>query len=453
MSHLWSWPDLCNALGVPPVEGPGIDAIAIDSRTTRTGDLFVAISGKARPEFNIFESSGRDGHSFVVSAIEAGASGVMVHDGSNYPIPTLECEETLDGLWRIAQYRRNQIRCPVIGLTGSSGKTTLKGFLREAMNGYASEGSLNNHLGVPISMSNTPVDAGVAIYEIGTNHPGEIAMLSKLVRPDIAVLLNVHPAHIGNFIDMDALRREKLSISEGLGDTGTLVIPVELANHELIANSNRRTVTHGSEPDSDVRFSLLDNDNVEIQSATENIAIPIPGGGEHRAATLCAAAATLVAMNVPLRRINRIKGVLPKGRGNLEVISDMVIVDESYNANPASMKEAIKTLANSKAMRKIAIVGTMNELGEESARFHRDLVLHFVGIDRVICIGEYMREVFDTLPERQKWIYFDEPGSQLIDECLNELRAGDRVLIKASNSVFWKCDFVDNLTLALKNRA
>lgn len=453
MSHLWYWPDLCSALGVPSVDGPGIDAIGIDSRITRSGDLFVAISGKARPEFNIFESSGRDGHTFVASAIESGAAGVMVHDGSDYPIPTLECEETLDGLWRIATYRRNQIRCPVIGLTGSSGKTTLKGFLREAIHGYASEGSLNNHLGVPISMSNTPVDADVAIYEIGTNHPGEIAVLSKLVRPDIAVLLNVHPAHIGNFTDMDALRREKLSISEGLGNSGTLVIPTEFANHELVENATYRTVTHGNEPAADVRFRILGDDSVEIQSAKETIALPIPGGGEHRAATLCTAAATLVAMKVPLTALKRIQGDLPKGRGNLKTISDMVFVDESYNANPASMKEALKTLASSRAARKIAIVGTMNELGEESARFHRDLVPEFVGIDRVICVGEFMQEVFDNLTEQQKWIYCDEPGNQLIDACLKELKAGDRILIKASNSVFWKRDFADNLMFALKNRA
>ena len=158
-------------------------------------------------------------------------------------------------------------------------------------------------------------------------------------------------------------------------------------------------------------------------------------------------------MKVPLTALKRIQGDLPKGRGNLNSISDMVFVDESYNANPASMKEALKTLANSRATRKIAIVGTMNELGEESARFHRDLVPELVGIDRVICVGEFMQEVFDNLAEQQKWIYCDEPGNQLIDACLKELKAGDRILIKASNSVFWKRDFADNLMFALKNRA
>ena len=452
MTSLWSWSDLLNALDLTPSEGPEIHGINIDSRKVQAGELFVAISGRARPEFNIHEASGRDGHSFIDSAVAAGATGVLAHDSVARSVPTLPSQETLDGLWDIARYRREQLECVVVGLTGSSGKTTLKTFLRIALGAFASEGSLNNHLGVPLSMSNTPLDACAALYEIGTNHPGEIMKLSKLVRPDVAVLLNVHPAHIGNFKDIEELRIEKLSITDGLKDSGKFVVPFDLADHSYLRGREFDVITHGSESESDVRFTMMDLSTVEICSENDRVSLPVPGGGEHRAATLCAAAATLGALGEPLGSLNRIHEALPRGRGDETVVANVRVVDESYNANPSSMSEALKTFVRLDGGRKIAVVGTMNELGVESKRFHLDLVPLLSGMDKVICVGEYMEEVFQRLPSEQKWLYAEKPTDSLIDICASELEAGDSVLIKASNSVFWKRDFANKLIIALKNK-
>ena len=176
-STLWSWSELCEALELDQSDGPEIQGVSIDSRTIEKDELFVALSGKARPEFNVLEDSGRDGHDYIAAAVRQGAGGVLVHRTHASTIPTLRCDDTLTGLWDLAHYRRNQIDGKVIAVTGSSGKTTLKSFLSQALECATSEGSLNNHIGVPLSIVRTPKRASQAVFEIGTNHPGEIAPL------------------------------------------------------------------------------------------------------------------------------------------------------------------------------------------------------------------------------------------------------------------------------------
>ena len=204
---LWRWPALCEALGVPSVEGPDVGGISIDSRTTQPGDLFIALTGDPGPRFNASQRSDRDGHDFIKAALAAGAVGVLAHDGGEHGCPALQVEDTLDGLWDLGRAARARLTCPVVAITGSSGKTTSKTFLAAALDAFATAGSLNNHLGVPLSLARTPVDAGSAVFEIGTNHPGEIGPLSELVSPTVSVLLNVHRAHTENFPSRDALLR------------------------------------------------------------------------------------------------------------------------------------------------------------------------------------------------------------------------------------------------------
>ena len=328
MVVLWQWSELCDALNLARRAGPDVNGINIDSRNVKAGQLFVAISGRARPEFNINESSGRDGHSYIDAALAQGAVGILVHDEHIRDVSTLQCNETLAGLWQLGRYRRQQLKCPVVAVTGSSGKTTLKSFLCDALNAFASDGSLNNHLGVPLSLANTPRNATSVVYEIGTNHPGEIRRLSDLVKPGVALLLNVHPAHIGNFRDLAELTIEKLSIATGMERGGTLIVPTELANHVYIRNAAFNLVTHGKQSDSDVRYRVLNPLNVEIQNKNDSIVLEIPGGGEHRAATLCAAAATLTVLGLPLRALTQIREELPPGRGNMTRVSNMQLIDE-----------------------------------------------------------------------------------------------------------------------------
>jgi len=195
---------LRSAVGLDPVAGPDVAGISIDSRTLRPGDLFVALRGDPGPRFFASHRSDRDGHDFVADAIEAGAVGVLVDREVDAGVSALHVEDTLDGLWQVAAARRGKFPGKVVALTGSSGKTTLKNFLADALGAFASEGSQNNHIGVPLSLARTSVSDMPAVYELGTNHPGEIGPLSQLVTPDVAVVLNVSPAHIEYFKDTDA---------------------------------------------------------------------------------------------------------------------------------------------------------------------------------------------------------------------------------------------------------
>ena len=215
---LWRWPELCGALGSVPADGPEIMGVTIDSRATNPGDLFVALQGDPGPRFNASSRSDRDGHDFVAHAASNGASGALVHRGVETDLPLLHTGDTLDGLWAIGRARRAALHGDIVAVTGSSGKTTAKTFLGTALDAFATGGSLNNHLGVPLSLARTPRDAATAVYEIGTNHPGEIAPLSELVRPTVAVVLNVHPAMPSSSRTPTSFVRKNLAFIKGWRD-------------------------------------------------------------------------------------------------------------------------------------------------------------------------------------------------------------------------------------------
>ena len=192
--------------------GPDVSGIKVDSRLIEPGDLFIALPGDPGPRFNPAYRSSVDGHDFIAAAARAGAVGAVVHRAVDpaVHIPMLEVADTYDALWSLGAAGRARASCPVIGITGSSGKTTAKRFMAAALGGFAPPGSFNNHIGVPLSLANMPPQSAAGVFEIGTNHPGEILPLAQMVEPDLAVLLNVHTAHIENFPSWDALRDEKL---------------------------------------------------------------------------------------------------------------------------------------------------------------------------------------------------------------------------------------------------
>ncbi|MEE8078082.1 MAG: Mur ligase family protein, partial [Pseudomonadales bacterium] len=175
---LWRWTELCAALDLAIEDGPDISGISIDSRQIAAGDLFIALTGDPGTRFNPSQRSDRDGHDFIDAALENGAAGVLSHDALKRACPELKVADSLDALWALGAAARSRLDCPVVAITGSSGKTTTKSLLSAALDAFSTPGSLNNHLGVPISLARTPRDASAAVYEIGTNHPGEIAPLS-----------------------------------------------------------------------------------------------------------------------------------------------------------------------------------------------------------------------------------------------------------------------------------
>ncbi len=447
---LWAWRDLCIALGLPPVSGPSISGFAIDSRRVRPGDLFIALPGDPGPRFNPSQRSNRDGHDFIDAALAAGAAGIMSHRPGSPVAHELRVADTLDGLWRLAEARRSHLSGPVLAITGSSGKTTAKTFLAAALNAFSLPGSFNNHLGVPLCLASTPIGCGAAVYEIGTNHPGEIEPLSRLVRPDFAIVLNVHPAHVGHFSGLQAIREEKLSIRQGLVPGGCLLVEASVApDRTELAQSIR---TFGSDAAADCQLLAASGNRARYRLDSVELEARVPGGGRHRALSLAAVLCTLDALGRPLSLAQDLPdSLVPAGRGVLRQVADVTLIDDSYNANPASMKAALLGLCEAPPAsgRKWALLGEMLELGDASPRYHADLASACAGIDRIVAVGDGMQPLFDALPVQQRGRFQAQADGALLGWLCDALRAGDQVLIKGSNQVFFANRFVDRLAAAL----
>lgn len=447
MSVLWSYRELADALGLPATNSADVTGVCIDSRRIAPGDLFVALPGDPGPRFHPSARSDRDGHDFAHDAVAKGAAAVLVHRPGNYGAPTLLVDDTLDALWTLGRAARRRLRCPVVAVTGSSGKTTFKSFAAKALDGFATDGSLNNHIGVPLSLARTPSDARAAVCEIGTNHPGEIEPLARLAAPDVAVVLNVHPAHIEHFGSVEAIRREKVSIASGVVSGGAFVRPAHLA-----ADDSGRTLTFGDSAAADVRnLGLRDEGRVVALLADgERTECPVPGGGEHRAMSVCALGAVLRALGRPLSTLERLADVpVPRGRGNRLTAGGVTIVDESYNANPASMAATLTMFRNGSGARRIAVLGDMLELGEDAPRYHAELAPLCAGLHGVFCVGPRMRTLHDALPAPLRLGCVEEADDAFVAVCAQALAASDQVLIKGSNGVFWAAGFVERLAAAL----
>lgn len=447
---LWRWREACAAVGAEPVDGPDIFGVSIDSRSIAPGDLFVALLGDPGPRFNTDSRSDRDGHAFVAAAAAGGAVGALVHREAGSNLPVIRVADTLDGLWNLARARRGDLSCPVFAVTGSAGKTTAKAWLCAALGGKAGPGSLNNFWGVPLTLARTAADTDVAVFELGTNHPGEIAPLAELVEPTVALVLNVLPAHLAFFPDMDALTREKLSIADGLTPKGTLVMPDTLAPPP----NARHCLFFGRSPAADVQLLAFDESSrmATIRAGELTVEAPVPGGGEHRALTLTGVAGCLHAAGLDAGRIAGLDDTLvPAGRGQVRVVSGIDVVDDCYNANPVSMRAALEALVSAPAKRRFAIIGEMLELGEASDDYHRSLAEACRGIDGIFCVGPGARVLFDVLPQGQRMGYADRVEDIVLTELTSRFGDGDRVLVKGSNRVFWTKRFVEMLVDALSS--
>jgi UDP-N-acetylmuramoyl-tripeptide--D-alanyl-D-alanine ligase len=459
---LWTLSELSAACGIESKYSDlEVKGISIDSRTTKPGDLFVALAGDPGPKYNTSYSNARDGHDFIPAAEKAGAGAILVSRNIESNLPRITLDNTLDGLWLIAEAARERMEGEVIGITGSSGKTTARTWLEEILAEqaptHASPGSFNNHWGVPLSLARMPMESDFGVFEIGMNHPGEIEPLSKLVRPDVALVLNVLPAHLGSFENIEGIRREKLSIANGLSTTGTLVVHEEIDVHDVEC---QKTITFGLGSTATVSGIISYTEAAGIGRLMEVDAVidgshyffTLDGGGEHRVLTALACLATVYALRGDIhhacRTIPSLKS--PAGRGNVVTVSGRSIIDDSYNANPVSMRYAIEELARSAGGRRIALLGEMLELGPEGEALHASLMESCQSLDGVITVGEGFAGVSRTLGEIHLGHYetiedFD------IAKLVAQLEEGDVILVKGSNKIFWVNGFVTRLAQALKD--
>ncbi len=445
---LWTAESAAAATGGRTAQPWTATGVSIDSRKVAPGDLFVAIQG---PNF--------DGHGFVGAALAAGASAALVSrvpDGIGPDAPLLRVEgDTLDAMAALGAAARARCGARMVGVTGSVGKTGTKETLRHVLSAqgatYATEGSLNNHWGVPLSLARLPADSRFGVFELGMNHAGELGPLSRQVKPDVAVITTIEAAHLEFFASVDAIADAKAEIFEGLTPNGVAVLNRDNPQHaRLKAAAHAHGLTHvwsfGSADDAEARlldFSL--HATCSAVTATikgERIQYCLSLPGKHwvmnSLAVLLAAKALGADVATAARSLSSLQPV--KGRGTRKRIhlpqGAFTLIDESYNASPAAMVATLEVLGKldpGAGGRRIAVLGDMRELGDRADALHAALAepLLAAQIDTVYACGPHMRALFDRLPAalRGGWA---ETSVALTPLVTDTVKGGDVVMVKGS---------------------
>ena len=446
---LWTGPDLITALGARLVGAmPAIvTGASIDTRSLVPGDVFFALIDQ------------RDGHAFAGAAFAAGASLAVVDEAHAAALaglgPLAVVDDVLRAMERAGMARRAALHAGVIAITGSVGKTGTKEALRLALSRQgptmAPVASFNNHWGVPLTLVRTPLDSRYAVYEIGMSNPGEIAPLARMARPDIAIITTVQPVHLAAFPSVDAIADEKAAIYEGLPAHGVAIANADLPQTarlraHAMASKAGRFVTFGEAPGADVRLVSCrlhaDLSVVEADVFGTRVAYKIGSPGKHIVMNSLSvlAAARLIGADLALAALSLADLTPPQGRGARQRLSaaggEMILMDESYNANPASMRAALENLgrlAPAGHGRRIAVLGDMLELGHSGPAMHAGLApaIEDNRVDLVFAAGPLMRNLYDALPSARRGAYAASSAA-LEAHVLDALRAGDVVTVKGS---------------------
>ncbi len=444
---LWTAEEAARVTGGENSADWAAGGISIDSRSLKPGDLFIALAG---PSF--------DGHDFVAAALAAGAAAAVVHrrpEGLDSAAPIHLVEDTLGALTALGAAARARSQARFIGVTGSVGKTGTKEALKHCLAVQAptaaSASSLNNHWGVPLSLARMPRKALYGVFEMGMNHPGEIRELTGIVHPHTALITAVEAAHSEFFNSVTDIAEAKAEIFEGVPSGGAAVLQREHPFFGLLcahaeAAGIKRIVTFGRHPEADARLincSLLGGHSTVralINGTLLDFCIGLPGA--HWVMNALAVLATIHAAGADIRAaVAELATLKPlKGRGARQVLplpdGSFELIDDSYNANPASMRAAFAVLQQTTlghGGRRVAVLGDMLELGRESEALHAKLAapIEVAGIDLVYTCGPNMTALHDALPKARRGGHTADAKS-LGPLVAGRLRHGDTVLIKGS---------------------
>jgi UDP-N-acetylmuramoyl-tripeptide--D-alanyl-D-alanine ligase len=450
ISAPWSVQAMAAAMGA---EGAGplpetVSGLSIDSRTIGRGEAFFAIHGDAR-----------DGHDFVAAALAAGAGLAVVAQDKRERMPVdaplLVIPEVLPGLTDLARASRARHSGKVVAVTGSVGKTGTKEALGLALAStgatHVSIASYNNHWGVPLSVARMPASAQFAVFEIGMNHAGEITPLTRLVRPHVALVTTVEPVHLEYFGSIEAIADAKAEIFLGLEPGGAAVLNRDNAQYDRLKRAaeaaGARVVSFGEHPDADARLlkASLQPDSSAVHARVLGMEVTYKLGapGRHVVQNSLAvlAAAALVGADLALSGLALASLEPPIGRGRRLMLSlprggSAVLIDESYNANPASMRAALALLGQAavgRNGRRIAVLGDMLELGPAGADLHRGLADPILAhdVDLVFCAGALMKALWEALPSERRGGYADSAVA-LESHVVTAIADGDAVMVKGS---------------------
>jgi UDP-N-acetylmuramoyl-tripeptide--D-alanyl-D-alanine ligase len=441
---LWTSSEIAAATGGTASADFTATGVTFDSREVGPGDLFVALKGETS-----------DGHKFLDQSSERGASGAVV--GSPTPHPHVLVADTMAALEALGRAARARTAARIIGVTGSVGKTSTKEALFAALDrgapgaAHRSVKSYNNHTGVPLSLARMPAATRFGVFEMGMNHAGELAHLTTLVRPHVAMVTAIAPAHTAFFPDESAIADAKGEIFAGLEPGGVAIIPYDSPHRDRLIAAARphaaRIVTFGIDPGADVHAietmrTASGGTFVTASLGEKELSFTIGQPGMHWVSNGLAVLAAVDAVGGDLAlaglALAELGGLAGRG-ARLKVAvpgGEVLVIDESYNANPSSMRATLAVLGAEVATRKLAVLGEMRELGEKSDAYHAALAgpIADAGVERVILVGEAMKPLANALEGKVDFVHVADAAAAR-SSLLAMLAPGDAVLIKGSNGV------------------
>jgi UDP-N-acetylmuramoyl-tripeptide--D-alanyl-D-alanine ligase len=422
--------------------------LSIDSRTVKKGDLFIALRG----EFG-------DGHDYVSDALSKGACAAMVSKeiGGVSNDQLLIVKDTLKAMQDLAIHARDRTAAKVVGITGSVGKTGTKemlaGIFESQGQTHASVKSYNNHWGVPYSLASMHSGTDYGVFEMGMNHSNEISPLSLMVKPDVAIITMIAPVHIGNFDNgIDGIIDAKAEIFDGVRDGGSAVLNRDIKAFEVLKNKAEekklKVYSFGEHHEADAKLieclEAANGTRVKANILGEDVSYTLQVPGKHLAMNSLSAllAVKLVGADIQAAAKSIEKQEPITGRGKRELLNigqndnPVTLIDESYNASPSAMSAAFKVLAlvdPGRGGRRIAVLGDMLELGEQSDKYHEDLELPIkaANIDLVYTCGKHMKKLHERLPANQRGVH-KENSKELSQIVPDVLTPGDVVMVKGS---------------------
>ena len=441
---LWTSADIATATNGAASAAFDVSGVTFDSREVGQGDLFIALTGETT-----------DGHKFLDQAFDRGAAGAIVSQDTSHP--NVLVSDTFAALEALAKASRARTSARIVGVTGSAGKTGTKEALFAALDrspaksAHRSVKSYNNHTGVPLSLTRMPAEVDYGVFEMGMNHPGELAHLTTLVRPHVAIVTAIAPAHAAFFPDESAIADAKGEIFQGLEPDGVAIIPYDSPHRERLAAAAApyaaRTVTFGLDDGADVRaIEAVKAANggtfVTARVGERELSYTVSQAGKHWVSNSLAVLAAVDAVGGDLAlaglALADLGGLAGRGaRFAVELNGGRaLVIDEAYNANPASMRVTLAVLGEEMATRKIAVLGEMRELGDRSDEYHAALAapVRDAGVQLVILVGEKMQPLAEALEGQVEIVHVPDAAAAR-DRLMATLEAGDAVLIKGSNGV------------------
>jgi len=445
---LWTAREAAAATGGRPLGGGwSVSGVSIDTRTLEPGDLFVALQDQ------------RDGHDFAQAALEKGAAACLVSREDSCNGARLVVADTLNALQALGAAARDRSPALRVGVTGSVGKTTVKdalaGVFAASGSAHWSVKSYNNHWGVPLTLARLPRATERAVFEMGMNHAGEISRLTTQVRPRIAAITAIAPAHLENLGSMEGIAGAKAEIFEGLEPDGVAVLPADTPYKDILIAGVKKTeaaflIDFGTAKGAAVRVLDVRPDGegasfAQIDVMGRAVTLRLQGGGAHHALNAACVLAVSVAAGVDLALAGEVLERIGPGAGRGATFTialpgggEALVIDDSYNANPASMTAALgalKSRAPHGEGRRVAVLGEMLELGAKAARMHEEMAATAAeaGASIVIGVGPLARHLTGALPGQVDASYSADPETAFV-ALTERLRDGDVVLIKGSNA-------------------